>query len=62
MGRGKHAWIHQGFPFVGIGVGQAVLKLASSKVAKHKKTYIKNQHNFILFASDTFVFLASKVV
>jgi hypothetical protein len=38
-------------------VGQAVLKVASSKVVKHEKTCFDNQHAFIPFAFDTFGFL-----
>jgi hypothetical protein len=54
-------------PLVGLGVGpftvgQAALKVASSKVAKHEKACSDNQHVFIPFAFDTFGFLAPKVV
>nr|GEV63025.1 zf-CCHC domain-containing protein/DUF4219 domain-containing protein/UBN2 domain-containing protein [Tanacetum cinerariifolium] len=52
-------------PFVGLRdnvlvAGQAALKAESSKVAKHKKACLENQHVFILFAFDTFGFLASE--
>jgi hypothetical protein len=40
-------------------VGQAALKAASCKVAKYEKAFSDNQHAFILFAFDTFGFLAS---
>ena len=43
-------------------VGQAALKAASSKVAKHEKTCSDNQHALIPFAFDTFGFLAPEVV
>ncbi|WJX88063.1 hypothetical protein P8452_70185 [Trifolium repens] len=39
-------------------VGQAALKAASSKVARHEKACFDNQHAFIPFAFDTFGFLA----
>jgi hypothetical protein len=39
-------------------VGQAALKAALCKVAKHEKTCSDNQHAFIPFAFDTFGFLA----
>ncbi|MCI00955.1 5'-methylthioadenosine/S-adenosylhomocysteine nucleosidase, partial [Trifolium medium] len=42
--------------------GQAALKAASSKVAKHEKTCSENQHAFIPFTFDTFGFLAPDVV
>nr|GEU60852.1 putative reverse transcriptase domain-containing protein [Tanacetum cinerariifolium] len=42
----------------GFVAGQAALKAESSKVAKHEKTCFENQHVFILFAFDTFSFLA----
>ncbi|PNX69718.1 auxilin-like protein, partial [Trifolium pratense] len=42
-------------------VGQATLKAASSKVAKHEKAYSDNQHAFIPFVFDTFGFLAPDV-
>nr|GFB26060.1 putative reverse transcriptase domain-containing protein [Tanacetum cinerariifolium] len=52
-------------PFVGLRdnvlvAAQAALKAESSKVAKHKKACLENQHVFILFAFDTFGFLASE--
>jgi hypothetical protein len=40
-------------------VGQAALKAASCKVAKYEKAFSDNQHAFILFAFDTFGFLAN---
>jgi hypothetical protein len=43
-------------------VGQAALKAASSKVAKHEGTCSENQHMFIPFAFDTFGFLAPEAV
>ena len=54
-------------PLVGLGVGaftvgQAALKAASSKVAKHEKACSDNQHAFTPFAFDTFGFLASEAV
>jgi hypothetical protein len=54
-------------PLVSLGVGdftigQAALKDASSKVAKHEKACSGNQHAFISFAFDTFGFLASEAV
>jgi hypothetical protein len=39
-------------------VRQTTLKAASSKMAKHEKTYSDNQHVFIPFAFDIFGFLA----
>jgi len=66
---GKHACVNLTgvLPLLGLGVGaftvgQAALKAASSKVAKHEKTCADNQHAFIPFAFDTFGFLASEVV
>lgn len=52
---------------VGLGsevltVGQAALKVAPYKLAKHEKTYMKNQHTFILFAFDTFGFPAPDIL
>ena len=54
-------------PLVGLGVGpftvgQAALKAAPSKVAKHEKACYDNQHAFIPFAFDTFSFLAPEAV
>ncbi|GJV68014.1 putative reverse transcriptase domain-containing protein [Tanacetum coccineum] len=46
----------------GFTVGQAALKAASCKVAKHEKACIENQHVFIPFAFDTFGFLAPEAV
>ncbi|MCI28228.1 auxilin-like protein, partial [Trifolium medium] len=43
-------------------VGQATLKAASSKIAKHEKSYSDNQHAFIPFSFDTFGFLAPDAV
>jgi len=66
---GKHACVDLTgvSPLLGLGVGpftvgQAALKVASSKVAKHEKTCSDNQHAFIPFAFDTFGFLAPKAV
>ncbi|GJX66651.1 hypothetical protein Tco_0300994 [Tanacetum coccineum] len=42
----------------GFVAGQAALKAESSKVAKHVKACLENQHVFIPFAFDTFGFLA----
>ena len=42
--------------------GQAALKAASNKVVKHEKACSDNQHAFILFAFDTFEFLAPDIV
>jgi hypothetical protein len=62
---GKHACVYLTWvsPLIGLGtktftVGQADLKAASCKVAKHEKTCSYNQHTFIPFAFDTFGFLA----
>jgi hypothetical protein len=54
-------------PLVGLGsedftAGNAALKAASSKVAKHEKACSDNQHVFIPFAFDTFDFLAPEAV
>ncbi|KAL6517045.1 hypothetical protein OROHE_018005 [Orobanche hederae] len=54
-------------PLVGIGhgtftVGQAALRAASGKIAKHEKACIDNGHTFIPFAFDTFGFLAPEAV
>ncbi|KAL5703887.1 hypothetical protein ACHQM5_022381 [Ranunculus cassubicifolius] len=66
---GKHACVDLTgvSPLVGLGsgvftVGQAALKAASAKVAKHEKTCIDNQYAFIPFAFDTFGFLAPDAV
>ena len=66
---GNQAWVDltRFSPLVGLGVGaftvgQAALKVVSSKVAKHEKTCSDNQHVFIPFSFDTFGFLASEVV
>ncbi|MCI54579.1 auxilin-like protein, partial [Trifolium medium] len=55
------------FPLVGLGVrdftvGQAALKVASSKMAKYEKVCSDNQHVFMPFAFDTFGFLAPEAV
>jgi len=67
--RGKHACVDltKVSPLVGLGVGpftvgQAALKAASSKVAKHEKSCSDNEHAFIPFALDTFGFLAPEAV
>ena len=54
-------------PLVGLGVrpftvGQAALKAASSKEARHEKACSDNQYAFIPFAFDTFDFLALEAV
>ena len=54
-------------PLVGLGVGpftvgQATLKVVSSKMAKHKKACSDNHHVFIPFDFDTFGFLAPEAV
>nr|GEX02191.1 vesicle transport protein, Use1 [Tanacetum cinerariifolium] len=46
----------------GFIAGQVALKAASGKVTKHEKACIENQHVFILFAFDTFGFLAPEAV
>ena len=43
-------------------VGHAVVKAASSKVAKHEKACSNNQHAFLPFAFDSFGFLAPEAV
>ncbi|GJS08083.1 hypothetical protein Tco_0364879 [Tanacetum coccineum] len=62
---GKHACVDLTgvSPLVGLRdngfvAGQAALKEESSKVAKHEKACLENQHVFIPFAFDTFGFLA----
>ncbi|GJW27470.1 hypothetical protein Tco_0044345 [Tanacetum coccineum] len=62
---GKHACVDLTgvSPLVGLRdngfvAGQAALKAESSKVAKHEKACLENQHVFIPFAFDTFDFLA----
>nr|GEZ43629.1 putative reverse transcriptase domain-containing protein [Tanacetum cinerariifolium] len=62
---GKHACVDLTgvSPLVGFRenrffAGQAALKVESSKVAKHEKACLENQHVFIPFAFDTFGFLA----
>nr|GEU29144.1 putative exostosin-like protein [Tanacetum cinerariifolium] len=64
---GKHACVDLTgvSPLVGLRdngfvAGQAALKAESSKVAKHEKACLENQHVFIPFAFDTFCFLASE--
>ncbi|MCI03397.1 auxilin-like protein [Trifolium medium] len=66
---GKHACVDLTgvSPLVGLTigdfiVGQAALKAASSKVAKHERTCSNNQHAFIPFAFDTFGFLTPEAV
>ncbi|KAK2447748.1 hypothetical protein QL285_007077 [Trifolium repens] len=66
---GKHACVDltEVSPLVGLTtgdltVGQAALKAASSKVAKHERACSNNQHAFIPFAFDTFDFLAPDAV
>jgi len=65
----KHACVNliRVSPLVGLGVeaftvGHAALKYASNKVAKHENVCPDNQHAFILFAFDTFGFLAPTTV
>nr|GFA26544.1 putative reverse transcriptase domain-containing protein [Tanacetum cinerariifolium] len=65
---GKHACVDLTgvSPLVGLRengfvAGQSALKAESSKVAKHEKACLENQHVFILFAFDTFGFLAPEV-
>nr|GEV86612.1 putative exostosin-like protein [Tanacetum cinerariifolium] len=62
---GKHACVDLtgvsplvGFRENGFVAGQAALKAESSKVAKHEKACLENQHVIIPFAFDTFGFLA----
>ncbi|GJS94929.1 hypothetical protein Tco_0801897 [Tanacetum coccineum] len=62
---GKHACVDLTgvSPFVGLRdngfvAGQAALKTELSKVVKHEKACLENQHVFIPFAFDTFGFLA----
>nr|GEW06148.1 putative exostosin-like protein [Tanacetum cinerariifolium] len=62
---GKHACVDLTgvSPLVGFRenefvAGQDALKAESSKVAKHEKACLENQHVFIPFAFDTFGFLA----
>ncbi|PNY11325.1 auxilin-like protein, partial [Trifolium pratense] len=66
---GKHACVDLTgvSPLVGLSngdftVGQAGLKAASNKVAKHERACSDNQHAFIPFAFDTFGFLAPDAV
>nr|GEX03266.1 putative reverse transcriptase domain-containing protein [Tanacetum cinerariifolium] len=66
---GKHACVNltRGSPLVGLTsrgftAGQAALKAASSKVIKHEKACIRNQHVFIPFAFDIFGFLAQEAM
>ena len=66
---GKHACVDLTgvSPLVRLGVrpftvGQAALKVSSNKVTKHEKACYDNQHAFILFAFDTFGFLAPEAV
>ncbi|MFS7972171.1 hypothetical protein Hanom_Chr09g00841571 [Helianthus anomalus] len=46
----------------GFVIGQAVLKAEASKVSKHEKAYLENQHVFVPFAFDTFGGLAPDAV
>ncbi|MFS8020666.1 hypothetical protein Hanom_Chr16g01418311 [Helianthus anomalus] len=55
MGRGNT--LDKGFV-----VGQAVLKAEASKVTKHEKACLENQHVFVPFAFDTFGGLAPDTV
>ncbi|MFS7947065.1 putative exostosin [Helianthus anomalus] len=66
---GKHACVDLtgvsplvGLKDKGFVVGQAVLKAEASKVAKHEKACLENQHVFVPFAFDTFGGLAPDVV
>ncbi|GKD69609.1 hypothetical protein Tco_1323699, partial [Tanacetum coccineum] len=66
---GKHVCVDltRVSPLVGLSsrgfiAGQVALKAASCKVTKHEKACIENQYVFILFAFDTFGFLAPEVV
>ncbi|GKE94597.1 hypothetical protein Tco_1579452, partial [Tanacetum coccineum] len=66
---GKHACVDltgvsslMGLSSRGFTAGQAALKATSSKVTKHEKACIENQHVFIPFAFDTFGFLAPEAV
>ena len=66
---GKHACVDLTgvSPLVGLRdngfvAGQAALKAELSKVAKHEKACLENQHVFIPFAFDTFGFLAPEAV
>ncbi|KAJ0535373.1 putative exostosin [Helianthus annuus] len=66
---GKHACVNLtgvsplvGLKDKGFVVGQAVLKAEASKVAKHEKACLENQHVFVPFAFDTFGGLASDAV
>ncbi|GKE81925.1 hypothetical protein Tco_1551925, partial [Tanacetum coccineum] len=66
---GKHACVDltrvsplMGLSSQGFTTSQATLKAASCKVTKHEKACIENQHVFILFAFDTFGFLAPEAV
>lgn len=43
-------------------MGQATLKVASCKMAKHEKACFDNQYAFIPFAFDTFGFFAPEAV
>ncbi|AES72104.1 hypothetical protein MTR_3g086140 [Medicago truncatula] len=43
-------------------VGNTTLKVVSSKLVRHVKTYFDNQYVFILFVFDTFGFLAPEAV
>jgi hypothetical protein len=43
-------------------VAQTALKVALCKVDKYEKTCLDNQHAFLHFAFDTFIFLAPEIV
>uniref|UniRef100_A0A251UT94 Reverse transcriptase domain-containing protein n=1 Tax=Helianthus annuus TaxID=4232 RepID=A0A251UT94_HELAN len=67
--RGKHACVDltRVSPLVGLRdngfvASQAALKAESSKVAKHEKACLENQHVFIPFAFDTFGSVAPEAV
>jgi hypothetical protein len=66
---GKHACVDLigVSPIVGLTtedftVGQAAIKAVSSKVVKHERACLENQHVFISFKFDTFGFLAPEAV
>ncbi len=66
---GKHACVDltgvsplAGFTGGEFTVGQAALKAAAGKVAKHEKACLDNQHVFLPFAFDIFGFLAPDAI
>jgi hypothetical protein len=64
---GMHVWILLVFRHLldcglGLLLWDRALKATLCKVAKHEKACSNNQHAFILFAFDTFDFLAPQVV